>query len=251
MDRATSSAKEVRRIAVLAPMPSELRPLKSALSLSRSRERGDEFFWGAAGEFEIVAALTGMGLRAGAACAARILDVASPEHLIVVGIAGGVGERTSVGDLIVPQFVLNLENGEIFRPIPFGDQSPRGILASSDALLESPDEARKLEARGVIAIDMETAAIAAVCQGRGCPWSVFRAISDRADDGTTDSAVLGLADPDGRPNLAAVIRFVLGQPWRVPQLVRLGRGANTATRVAADALVSALRSAGDTLKFEA
>jgi len=48
---------------------------------------------------------------------------------------------------------------------------------------------------------METSAIAAVCEGRHCPWSVFRAISDRADDGSSDTAVFGLAGPDGRPIL--------------------------------------------------
>jgi adenosylhomocysteine nucleosidase len=229
-------------IAILAPMRSELRPLLSRLGLRRTGERGEEFFRGAVGDCEIVAALTGMGMRAGAAAAAKILEVASPDHLVVVGIAGGIGGSVAVGDLVVPERVLNLETGESFEPTPLGDQRARGVLASSDALLESPRDAAELAARGVVAIDMETAAIAAVCRKRGCPWSVFRTISDRADDGTTDAAVLGLANPDGSPNPAAVIRFVLTRPWRVPQLVRLAKGSNAATRAAADAVVAALTS---------
>jgi hypothetical protein len=98
----------------------------------------------------------------------------------------------------------------------------------------------RLEARGVIAIDMETSAIAAVCERRGCPWSVLRAISDRAGDPSIDSAVFGLAGPDGGPNLPALALFLLTRPWRIAQLARLARSMRLATNTAASAAVSAL-----------
>ena len=242
MHRETPVLAQTQRIAILAPMPSELRPLVLPLGLARPRERETEFFWGATGRAEVVAALTGIGMRAGAQAAARILDATSPDHLIIVGIAGGIGGSVAVGDLIVPELVLNRDTGETYRPTSLGDPHPRGTLASSDALLEAPNEIERLKDQGVIAVDMETAAIAAVCNLRGCPWSVFRAISDRADDGTTDAAILGLADSKGNPKLAAVARFVLTRPHRIPQLVRLGRGARAATRTAAGAALAALES---------
>lgn len=242
MQRETPTSSPIHRIAILAPMRSELQPLVAPLGLARSRERGTEFFWGSAGRVEVVAGLTGIGMRAAARSASLIVDATSPNHLIVVGIAGGIGGSVAVGDLIVPDLVLNLETGETFRPTPLGHELQRGTLASSDALLEAPEEVLRLNQRGVVAIDMETAAIAAACDLRGCPWSVFRAVSDRADDGTTDAAVLALANSDGSPNLAAVARFVLRRPDRIPQLVRLGRGAKLATRTAAGALLAALDS---------
>lgn len=231
-----------RRIAVLAPMRSELQPLRALVGLVRSDPREPELYWGAAGRSEVVAARTGVGMNAGGRCASRILDATSPDFVIVVGIAGGIGSDSCVGDLVVPELVLNLDTGEALRPAPVADWPQRGTLASSNSLLEEPEEARKLEERGVIAIDMETAAIASVCEQRGCPWSVFRAISDRADDGTTDAEVLALIDRDGNPKLTAVARFVLTRPQRIPQLVRLGRGARTATRTAAAAVASSLES---------
>jgi hypothetical protein len=69
---------------------------------------------------------------------------------------------------------------------------------------------------------------------------VFRAISDRADDGSIDAEVFGLAGPEGGANPHALARFVLTRPWRLPQLVRLGRGARLAAGVAAAAAVRAL-----------
>lgn len=231
-----------RRVAVLAPMPSELRPLIPRLGLARSGPRGPLPFRGAAGRSEVVAALTGIGMEAGATAARRILDETDFDHLVVVGIAGAIGGSVEVGDLVVPETVANRETGEAFRPVPIGGHAPRGVLVSSDAFGTSLVEARRLAERGVVAVDMETAAIASVCEQRGCPWSVFRAISDRADDGSIDRAVLALVGSDGRPNLAAVARFVLRRPGRISHLVRLARGARIATRVAADAASAALAS---------
>ena len=45
---------------------------------------------------------------------------------------------------------------------------------------------------GVIAVDMETAAVAAVCARLGVPWSAYRGISDRLVEGIVDEAIAGL-----------------------------------------------------------
>jgi adenosylhomocysteine nucleosidase len=228
-----------RRVAVLAPMPSELRPLLAPLRL-RSGAAG--LLRGGIARTEVVATTTGIGTRAAALAAERVLAAARVDHVVVVGIAGGIGPSVSIGSLVVPERVLDLASGVVRRPAPLGGAVPRGTLATSDRLLGDPAEAARLERQGVVAIDMETSAVAAVCEARGCPWSVFRAISDRADDGSTDEAVLGLAGPDGRPRAAAVLRFVLARPWRVPQLARLARGLRRATGAAADAALRALEA---------
>lgn len=243
---AASPAAPLRRVALLAPMPSELRPLARMLGLA-PRQRGDgpsllAGHSGRDGRVEVVAATTGIGMRAAARAAERILEAGPVDHLVVVGVAGGIGPSVAVGDLVVPECVLDLASGGEHRPRPLGAVAPRGILASSDVLLADPAQAAGLAARGVVAIDMETAAVAAICEARGCPWSVFRAISDRADDGSTDAAVLALAGPDGRPRAGAVARLLLTQPWRIPQLLRLARGLRLSTTTAAAAAVRALEA---------
>lgn len=242
MDRPADQSASRPRVAVLAPMPSELKPLRALASLERSEALGAGLFSGGLGRCDVVAAIAGVGLQAAARCTERLLDATAPDHLLVMGIAGAIGPDARVGGLVVPEYVEQLATGERFAPARLGDLPRRGILASSDALLTSPEAARRLARRGIVAIDMETAAVAAVCERRGCPWSVFRGLSDRADDGTTDSAVLGLLDADGRPNARAVARFVLARPHRTGQLVRLARGASTAARVAAQATAAAIGS---------
>jgi adenosylhomocysteine nucleosidase len=224
------------RVAVLTPMRQELAPLVRPLGL-----RGDgALLAGALGRLEVLAAVTGIGTRAAARTAERVLGTGGVDHLIVVGIAGGIGRSVAIGDLVVPELVLDRTTGAGHRPALLGEVAPRGRLLTSDGLLADPREAARLELEGVIAVDMETAAIAAICEQRGCPWSVFRGISDRADDGSVDEGILELAGTDGRGSPLAVARFVLARPWRVPQLARLARGLHAATRVAARAAVRAL-----------
>jgi adenosylhomocysteine nucleosidase len=227
------------RVALLAPMQPELRPLVRPLGLA-PHPSGGGLYGGRLGAREVTAAVSGIGTAAAARAAERLLGEGRAEHLVVVGIAGGIGPSVAVGDLVVPERVLDLASGREYRPARLGGALPRGLLVTSDALVTDRGEIARLEARGAVAIDMETAAVAAVCEARGCPWSVFRGISDRADGGGADEAILGLAGPDGRGDLLAVARFVLTRPWRIPELVRLARGMGLATRRAADAALRAL-----------
>jgi adenosylhomocysteine nucleosidase len=220
------------RIAFLAPMPSELRPLVRIARL-HSAPLGDlRTYAGSVGRAAVVAMTTGIGTRAATRATERLLDAAPLTHLIVVGIAGGVGAAVAVGDLIVPELVVDGGSGARYVPAPLGDLPMRGILQTSDALVVDPAEVARLVGCGVVAVDMETAAVAAVCERRACRWSVVRAISDRA--GETPSEVLGLANPDGSPKLAAAARYLLSDLRRLPGLLKLGRDAARAARTAAE-----------------
>ena len=230
----------MRRVALLAPMRPELRPLRRLLALRAAPDVGPAGFRGALGALEVVAAVAGIGTRAAAAAAERLLDATAPERVVVVGIAGGVGPGARVGDLVVPERVLDLATGVAYRPSLLGVTPARGTLATCDALVADPERSAALARAGVIALDMETAAIAAVCERRGVAWSVFRALSDLAGAGPLDTDVLGLAGPDGRPSPRAVLRFLATRPWRLPRLLRLGLDARRAARSAAEAAVAAL-----------
>jgi len=221
-------------------MRPELRPLVRALRLRRAGSGGGLLYRGAAGRVEVLATTTGIGTRAAARTAERVLDCGAVDHVVVVGIAGGIGASVAIGDLVVPELVIDLAAGTQHRPARFGDAAPRGTLATWDGLLVDPQRIARLAGQGVVAIDMETAAVAAVCERRRCPWSVLRAISDRADDASIDQAVFDLAGPDGGPDLPALARFVLTRPWRLPQLARLARGMHRAANAAASAAARAL-----------
>jgi len=237
----------VTRVALLAPMRQELAPLVRKLGLRRS-EADRALHVGRAGALEVVATTTGIGTAAAAAASERVLDALPVDHVMVVGIAGGVDAEQPIGALIRPELVVDGASGREHRPVQLGDEPPRGRLVTSDALVTGRDAAAKLAAEGVVGLDMETAAVAAVCERRGCPWSVFRAISDRVTDGTTDAAVLALAGPDGSGDPLALARYLLARPWRIVRLARLTRGSLRAADAAAEGAIRAcarLARAGD------
>jgi adenosylhomocysteine nucleosidase len=236
---------DLRQIAFLAPMRSELRPLVRALSLRRTHVGDFDVYRGAVGDTEVVASLTTIGTVAAAEAAERLLHgFPSTDHVVVVGIAGGVGPNVGVGDLIVPEIVVDGATGREYRPAPLGAGTgavrPSGKIWTSDEFVIDKTRLAGLEADGVVALDMETAAVAAVCEGHARAWSVFRAISDRADE-HEDSSVLELARADGSPNLPAVARLLLRRPRYALRLARLGREAASAARTAASAAARALR----------
>jgi hypothetical protein len=101
----------------------------------------------------------------------------------------------------------------------------------------------QLVEQGASAVDMETAAVAAVCEQHGTPYAVFRSISDYATDGTVDAAVGAMARPDGSSDMGAAVRYMVRRPWKIPGLMRLGRGSMAAARAASDAALTALRAA--------
>src|SRR3954470_14985505 len=143
------------RIGLLAPMPSEFGPLAKACALRRT-----ETGWGgAAGEMELLAAKTGIGTRLAADATERLLDGADIDHVIVVGIAGGMGP-SKVGDIVYPEVVVDKASRTEYRPTPLRDVVSHGRLVTHDDFDMSPAEQTALVADGFIAVDMETAAIA-------------------------------------------------------------------------------------------
>lgn len=232
-------------MALLAPMPYELAPLVRALGGRRERLGGLAVHVGRVGGTSVAAIRIGVGTRSAARSVERLLDAVAVDHAVVVGIAGGVRRDAGIGDLVVPDLVVDAATGAEYRPHPFGDAPAQGALWTSDELLRDPAVLETLDRRGVVGLDMETAAVAAVCERRGCRWSAIRAISDRPTDAALDASVSGLVRPDGSPDLVAVARYLLPRPARIRHLLRFARDMRVAARVAAEHAVRACARAGE------
>ena len=223
-------------IAFVCAMPMELRALRRLVRLRKNGPR----YAGRIGDRHVVAAVTGVGTALAGAATVRLLDAVDVEWVIVVGIAGAIGNQIPIGTLVLPQLVISAADGSALRPTSLCVGAPYGKLLTTDELLLDPAQHADMRVDGVVALDMETAAVAKVCDERGVPWSVVRAISDRASDGTVDTEILGLIHPDGSQNLPAVARYLVRHPGGLPRLMRLADGAKLASRRAAEAAIKAV-----------
>jgi adenosylhomocysteine nucleosidase len=227
------------QIAFICAMPMELRPLAKKLRLEKTDVGGVTVHRGSLGGREVVAIVTGMGTALARKGTERLLDAMDVEEVVVVGITGAVENETPIGTLVRPEVVVNAATGAEFRPGLRAGGMPQGKMWTSDELTTDLTAVAKLRSEGVVALDMETAAIAEECQSRGIPWSVFRAISDRATDGSLNDEVFGLANQDGTANKQAVARYFLKHPTHVAKMAELGRGGKLAAQTAADAAITA------------
>jgi nucleoside phosphorylase len=232
-----------RPVAFVCAMPMELKPLVRKLSLRRTELGGATLHRGSAHGRDVVAIVTGMGTKLATEGMERLLDAVDVERVVVVGITGAVENVTPIGTLVLPEVVVNSATGSEHRPHPLGTGTPSGKMWTTDELTTDLDAVAALRAQGVVSLDMETAAIAAVCERRGIPWSVFRVISDRASDGSVDDEIFKMSNQDGTPNPRAVARYFLRHPHHIPRLARLAKGARRATDTAADAAIRACADA--------
>jgi adenosylhomocysteine nucleosidase len=220
---------------MLAPMEHELQPLVRRLSLVPD---GD-VHRGRAGDVEVVAVLTRIGMAAAAEATAALL-AHGVDHVMVVGIAGGVDPAIEIGALVFPEVVVDRAAGTTFRPHHVADATPHGTLSCGDDLIVEPATLAEMSASGVVALDMETAAVAAVCDRAGVPWSVYRSISDHAGGGLISDELFAMTRPDGSADPDALERYLAADPSRGEVLARLARDMTVATEAAAEAAVAAL-----------
>ena len=230
------AATRTVRVGMLAPMQPELAPIVRRLEMS---DAGTYCRGATTDGVEVVAMLTNIGMANGAAAAKRIIEH-GVDHVMVVGIAGGVDQNLlQIGDVIVPEVVVRRSSQRAVRPTFVGDIVPRGTLSCGDDLITDPAALALMAGDGIIAVDMETAAVAEVCEDANVPWSVFRGISDFAGEGLIDAALFALTNPDGTADRAAVAKYLEANPDRLDVLKRLASDTEKATEAAAAAAIAA------------
>ena len=228
-------------IAFVFAMPMEAKPLSKQLGLETTTIGDGPGRKGTLDGQEVVSIVTGMGTELAGQGIARLLGAVTPSQVVVVGIAGAVDDDIEIGTVVLPARVIDHGTGREHVHHLLGPGQTEGALWTTD-VMTPPAELPGLIAQGVVALDMETAAIAQACEAAGVPWTVFRAISDRATEGGTDDEVFHLANQDGTPNPKAILRFFLRHPGKIPAMAKMGKGASLATKNATAAALAAVRA---------
>lgn len=147
--------------------------------------------------------------------------VSAPPWILSWGVAGALDPRLRPGTIIRPAEVV-AASGEVFACSAAGLPAQR--LASSPRPIRSRTARRDLAERsGAVAVDMESAAIAAVCRDAGIPFVCVRAIADGYDvelPAWIDTAMTATGALDPWP----VVRRLLTEPSALSALLRAGLG---------------------------
>ena len=203
-----------RRIGIISAMQNEIDLLLQEADINRTDTIGGvDFHVGFLCGKPVVIAEAGIGKILSAAGTAAMLNNYDISKLIFTGIAGGVGDETTVLDVVVATMLVQHDYGQItnegfewFKGDDGGegyypcDESLvklaydaavdtvgkehvfQGIVATGDQFVASEEYVKKLQEEfSAIACEMEGASIALVCERYGVPFVVLRTMSDKAD----------------------------------------------------------------------
>lgn len=173
-----------------------------------------------------------------ARAAARWLVHRGTGRLAVCGVAGGLHPALRPGDLVVADLLVDLGASP---PVTIGGtegsyaclvqkrlsasgmRAYRGTIASCPQIVPATNDKTRLHRRWrALAVDMESAAVAAVAASAGLPVLVLRAICDPLQH-TLPEDLLDALDAQGRIMPARLAIRLLRRPQLAGDLLHLGR----------------------------
>ena len=249
-------------LGVVAAMPQEIAPL-----LRRTKGHVKE---SAAGftvyRFEVqgvpvVLIESGIGPRHAAAATKTLISLAKPKLILNFGLAGAVLPGTGVGELVLAERVLLLEDGRLTEaPHPDPRLSDllftacagapftlhRGSFVTTATIMNKQAVAAFLGAgMNHPVLEMETVAVLLEAELAGIPVVAVRGVSDAANEDLGFS-IEEFCDSELKISLARVVSCIVGRPWIIPQLVRLSRNTSRAGKNLALCVELALKVLGKT-----
>jgi len=191
------------------------------------------------------------GIPARAEALAREMVSKGATALVSFGIAGGLDPSLHPGDMIIASGVetegriLAADEDWRYRLVGRYAGARSGLVVGATEVAASvAGKARLFAARGALAVDMESGAVAKVAAETGLPLAVIRAVADPAHRTLPASALAGL-DPQGNARPWAVMAGLLCRPGDLPGLIRVGLDSQRAL----SALGDLVQVVGPTLGF--
>jgi adenosylhomocysteine nucleosidase len=209
------------KIAIIAALEREIRPLVRAWSVHQKDYDGRAFRFYENGDTVVVCG--GIGAEAARRAAQAVIALYTPQEIYSAGFAGAATDSLKIADILVPRRVINANDGS---SVNLG--SGEGILVSLSSVATPEQKAKLAAAFGADAIDMEAAAVARAAQARGVRFASVKAISDASDFKFPVMDVF--ISPAGQFHIRKYAFFVLLRPWLWEAAIRLARNSAQASR---------------------
>lgn len=171
--------------------------------------------------------------------------------VISFGIAGGLAAGYPPGTVVVARTVVTDDDRWPADPdwhraltAALPQAVPGNLLGVDAAVAGAPAKALLRARSGAVAVDMESHVAARLAARYGLPFAALRVISDPAERGLPQAALVGMR-PDGGTDIGAVLRALARHPADLPGLIRTALDAQAAFR----ALKISREAAGDLFRF--
>lgn len=191
-------------IAIIVAMDKELRLLLPLLSEPRTTViDGITFYLGDTGTHSLIIMKSGIGKVNAALATMQLIRQFAPDLVINTGVAGGTGSDARILDIVVgdriayhdvwcgpdtvegqaalcPRFFESDSNVVSLDVLQGNPRVRHGLIASGDIFVSDPEVVARIKDMypEVLAVDMESAAIAHTCYLLNTPFFCIRVVSD-------------------------------------------------------------------------
>lgn len=226
-------------IVIVAALKDEIGGLIKGMEVMRTyRKDRAHFFDGKLDGRSVIVGFTGIGAEATFKGLKMLRELVKIDTVIGVGYAGALAESLETGSLILASEILRASGDKIEATFNADDSLLsvcRKTLAEDKMLeegrvitlknaLTDPEQKREAAQKfGAIAVDMESAALAAFCEDRQIPFIVLRAILDPVSVKVPDPSEF--LDREKRISKRKILKYVAKNPQAIWELPRLGAQA--------------------------
>jgi nucleoside phosphorylase len=157
---------------------------------------------------------------------------ALPKLVLTCGFAGGLNPELKLGDVV---FEVQSPKSKVQSQLLAAGAKPAKIFCA-DRIATTVAEKKKLRAEtGADAVEMESAAIHAVCRELGIPCATVRVISDTANE-DLPLDFNALSKPDKNLDYGKLILAIAKSPGKIGALMELQKKTKFAAEQLADVL---------------
>jgi adenosylhomocysteine nucleosidase len=185
----------------------------------------------------IITLIAGIGRGNAEKSIRKLLARNSPELVLTCGFAGGLNPDLKLGDVI---FETGTQKSKIENQLTAEGARPVKFFCADRIATTVAEKRRLREQTGADAVEMESAAIHAVCAEHGIPCATVRVISDTADE-DLPLDFNALAKPDKSIDFGKLAWAVAKSPGKIGTLMALQRKTKFAAERLADVLAGILR----------
>ncbi|MFO1022672.1 MAG: 5'-methylthioadenosine nucleosidase [Planctomycetales bacterium] len=228
-------------VACVVALPMEAAPLLKKCQRVNKYSGGKFVFRGGRyGHLRLAIVECGMGFARARQGTLALIDAHAPKWILSIGFSGALLPEMKIGDIVVGNSLADLHGTELKIDLNMPEDRAGGRyvgkLLTADAIIRTVEEKRQLHARtNALAVDLESLAVAQVCQEHRTRFMAVRVISDdlRAD---LPPEVLSLTGNTGAIRWGATLGALWKRPASVGDMWKMWERSNQAAEKLAEFL---------------
>jgi adenosylhomocysteine nucleosidase len=243
----------MKKIALLCAIPQERRPILRRLCRPIRGQLHDLPIWSStSSDLQVTLVETGIGITRAAEAAKKIIKFASPDIVISTGFCGTVKPGLRRGDIVLAERILQYRS-ELHSSAVTLDKilleilSPPGkINFHFGTFITVPEMVAKCRIAAQLddqntnpVIEMESLAVAEVCNYRDIPFAAIRVVSDTADN-DPQPVCSKIFAADMKVSMIKILSTVMTAPLTTRKLLQMHVDAEAAGRSLAKAIALSL-----------